>query len=88
MVKKYVDGIVTDSVVMPTTVPHEWIAAELGDDLGRIGTSRHRLLHGSRQDARANLQEAVAVVLEANREIAKQTAGTGTVIREPLKVSA
>lgn len=25
-----VDGIVTDSVVMPTTVSHEWIAAQLG----------------------------------------------------------
>lgn len=40
------------------------------------------------EEARANLQEAVAMVLEANREIAQQTAGTGTVIREPLKVSA
>jgi acetyl-CoA acetyltransferase len=29
---KDVDGIVTDSVVMPTAVPHEWIAAELGVD--------------------------------------------------------
>ena len=29
---KDVDGIVTDSVVMPTSVPHEWIAAELGVD--------------------------------------------------------
>ena len=27
-----VDGIVTDSVVMPMSVPHEWIAAELGVD--------------------------------------------------------
>jgi predicted RNase H-like HicB family nuclease len=40
------------------------------------------------EEARANLQEAVAMVLEANREIAQQTAGTGTVIRETLKVSA
>ena len=40
------------------------------------------------EEARANLQEAVAMVLEANRELAQQTAGNGTVIREPLKVSA
>ena len=39
-------------------------------------------------EARANLQEAVAMILEANRELAKQSAGEGTVIREPIKVSA
>jgi predicted RNase H-like HicB family nuclease len=39
-------------------------------------------------EARANLQEAVAMILEANRELAQQSAGTGPVIREPLKVSA
>lgn len=38
-------------------------------------------------EARANLHEAVAMVLEANRELAQQAAGTGRVIREPLKVS-
>ena len=39
-------------------------------------------------EARANLQEAVAMVLEANRELAQQATGTGPVIREPFKVSA
>ena len=39
-------------------------------------------------EARANLQEAVAMILDANRELAQQSAGTGPVIREPLKVSA
>jgi predicted RNase H-like HicB family nuclease len=39
-------------------------------------------------EARANLQEAVAMVLEANRELSQQTAGDGNVIRETLKVSA
>ena len=39
-------------------------------------------------EARANLQEAVAMILDANREFAQQSAGTGPVIREPLKVSA
>jgi predicted RNase H-like HicB family nuclease len=39
-------------------------------------------------EARANLQEAVALILDANRELAQQSAGTGPVIREPLKVSA
>jgi predicted RNase H-like HicB family nuclease len=39
-------------------------------------------------EARANLQEAVAMILDANRELTQQSAGTGPVIREPLKVSA
>jgi len=39
-------------------------------------------------EARANLQEAVAMILDANRELSQQSAGTGPVIREPLKVSA
>ena len=29
-----IDGIVTDSVIMPTTVPHEWISGQLGIDRG------------------------------------------------------
>lgn len=39
-------------------------------------------------ETRANLQEAVAMVLEANRELAQQTAGGGPVIRERFKVNA
>jgi predicted RNase H-like HicB family nuclease len=39
------------------------------------------------EEARANLQEAVAMVLDANRQLAQQATGTGPVIREPLKVS-
>jgi predicted RNase H-like HicB family nuclease len=39
-------------------------------------------------EARANLREAVAMVLEANRELAEHATGGGPVIREPLKVSA
>ena len=39
------------------------------------------------EEARANLQEAVALILEANRELAQQATGQGQVIREPLKVS-
>jgi predicted RNase H-like HicB family nuclease len=39
------------------------------------------------EEARANLQEAVAMVLDANRELAQQTAGKGPVIREPLRTS-
>jgi acetyl-CoA acetyltransferase len=31
---KDIDGIVTDSVIMPTTVPHEWISGQLGIDRG------------------------------------------------------
>lgn len=40
------------------------------------------------EEARANLQEAVAMILDANRELAQEAAGKGPVIREPLKVSA
>lgn len=39
-------------------------------------------------EARANLQEAVTMILEANRELAQQASGQSQVIREPLKVSA
>lgn len=40
------------------------------------------------EEARANLQEAVAMILDANRELAQQSAGKGPVIREAIKVSA
>ncbi len=40
------------------------------------------------EEARANLQEAVAMILEANRELAQQATGEAQVIREPLKVTA
>ena len=40
------------------------------------------------EEARANLQEAVALVLEANRTLAQEDAPGTDVIREPLKVRA
>ena len=40
------------------------------------------------EEARENLHEAVAMVLEANRELIDEAAGDGEVIREPLKVGA
>ena len=40
------------------------------------------------EEARANLQEAVALVLEANRDLIEETTHGGEVIREPLKVGA
>ena len=39
------------------------------------------------EEARANLQEAVAMVLEANRELVAEAAAGSEVIREPLNVS-
>jgi predicted RNase H-like HicB family nuclease len=39
------------------------------------------------EEARANLQEAVALILEANRTLAQENA-PADVIREPLKVRA
>jgi predicted RNase H-like HicB family nuclease len=40
------------------------------------------------EEARANLQEAVALVLEANRTLAQEDAPGPDVIREPLTVRA
>ena len=40
------------------------------------------------EEARANLKEAVALVLEANRTLASEDASGPDVIREPLKVTA
>ena len=40
------------------------------------------------EEARSNLQEAVALVLEANRTLAQENASGPDVIREPLKVRA
>jgi predicted RNase H-like HicB family nuclease len=39
-------------------------------------------------EARRNLREAVAMVLEANRELIQQTVDGAPVIREPLKITA
>ena len=39
-------------------------------------------------EARANLQEAVTLVLEANRQMAEESLRGQIVIREPLLVSA
>ena len=40
------------------------------------------------EEARSNLQEAIALVLESNRALAQEAAGTDEVIRETLTVSA
>ncbi len=42
----------------------------------------------SLDEARANLREAVALVVEANRLLAREDAGESTVIREPITVPA
>jgi predicted RNase H-like HicB family nuclease len=39
-------------------------------------------------EARANLREAVQLVLEANRALSREGALGGDVIREPLKIAA
>jgi predicted RNase H-like HicB family nuclease len=38
-------------------------------------------------EARENLQEAVELVLAANRELARESIGAAKVIREPLKIT-
>lgn len=40
------------------------------------------------EEARKNLREAVALVLEANRALAREEAGEDDVLREPLKIPA
>ena len=40
------------------------------------------------EEARANLQEAVALVLQANRELAEEDLAGSTVIRERFRLSA
>jgi len=42
----------------------------------------------SLEEARANLEEAAQLVLEANRALAEEDLGAGPVIREPLVVDA
>ena len=39
------------------------------------------------ESARRNLEEAVRMVLEANRELAREDLGDQEVIREPLQIS-
>jgi len=39
------------------------------------------------EEARANLREAVELVLDANRALAREEAGEGEVIRELLKIA-
>jgi predicted RNase H-like HicB family nuclease len=40
------------------------------------------------EEARANLREAVELVIEENRALAREDVGEGEVIREPLKIAA
>lgn len=40
------------------------------------------------EEARENLQEAVRMVLEVNRELTEETIADQTVLREPLVISA
>ena len=40
------------------------------------------------EEARANLREAVELVIEANRSLAEEGVDDSEVIREPLKVTA
>ena len=42
----------------------------------------------SLEEARSNLREAVALVIEANRERARDDVGGSAVIREPITVTA
>ena len=39
------------------------------------------------EESRENLQEAVELVLAANRELSREAVGAAKVIREPLKIA-
>ena len=39
------------------------------------------------EEARENLREAVALVIEANRALAREELGAAQVVREPLKIA-
>ena len=43
---------------------------------------------GTLEEARDNLQEAIEMVIQANRELIEETVAGGEVIREPFKVNA
>jgi predicted RNase H-like HicB family nuclease len=58
-------------------VPEGYIA--FVEELPRANTQGETL-----DEARANLQEAVRLVLDANRTLAEESLGNRTVIREPL----
>ena len=40
------------------------------------------------EEARANLEESVALILDASRELAKEEIGDAEAMREPLKLTA
>ncbi len=40
------------------------------------------------EEARENLREAVELVIEANRELARAESADGDVIREPLRIAS
>jgi len=42
----------------------------------------------SLEEARTNLREAVALMIEANREMAREDTGSSAGIREPITVTA
>ena len=53
------------------------------EELPGANTQAHTL-----DEARASLQEAVALVLDANRALAEERLGGRDVIREPLRITA
>jgi predicted RNase H-like HicB family nuclease len=53
------------------------------EELPRANTQGRTL-----EEARANLREAAALVLEANRNLAMQDIDRESVIREPLRIAA
>ena len=61
-------------------VPEGYIA--FGEELPGANTQGATL-----DEARDNLREAVELVLEANRTLAREEAEQGEVIREPLKIA-
>jgi predicted RNase H-like HicB family nuclease len=70
-----------DEVGDTTTDPNGYVA--FVEELPGANTQGATL-----DEARANLEEAVALVLDANRTLARQDTAGVDVIREPLKLTA
>ena len=66
-----------------------WISSSIGKDVFRLRCLGMLAAYGvTLEEARANLEEAVTMVLEANRELSPQSLEGAEVIRETLILPA
>ena len=70
-------------------IPFTGVVSEVPEGyIGFVGEFPGANTQGATLDeVRENLREAVELVLEANRALAREEVGEGDVIREPLKIA-